>query len=491
MLSVVKVWNDDKGSWAEVRVVGEVPQTPFSQSTPITFATADQVREALGLDNSPEVALDLGVIMNSKVRATPSVEKLGRVFVTGKSGSGKSYTVGVLIEELMKKRIPVVIVDRHGEYSSLKILEKENIPDDEPFFQKDDATRAFAEGIVEFGDPRYNPGADLELEYLLAAPPEDLVSEGQCTIVNLRGLNIQQQEALVEVLLSRLYHASTLRKVPPFFMFVDEAHLFAGKKSSPIVETMKLFAQEGRKFGANVVVITQKPQALDTTVRAQAGTWFIHKLTDLNDVRITIKSAEGLTTGDADDVQILYPGECIVTGDLAPHAPLRVKIRRRYTVHGGAGFNVLEHAGEGEPLRKAELVEKLRAQITAEQLAAAQAGAGFAPSAAGREEEASALDALRKENEELKQRVRDLEVELERARQGLVPEALSSPPGPDLAEMEALRGENERLRAAVRDLESKLAQAMVDVEREKKRTLRAIKLADEAVQEAKKAREGL
>jgi len=37
------------------------------------------------------------------------------------TGAGKSYTVGVLIEEIMKKKGSVVVVDPHGEYKSIKI----------------------------------------------------------------------------------------------------------------------------------------------------------------------------------------------------------------------------------------------------------------------------------------------------------------------------------------------------------------------------------
>ena len=40
--------------------------------------------------------------------------------VLAKTGAGKSYAVAVLIEELLKNKFPVVIIDPHGEYASLK-----------------------------------------------------------------------------------------------------------------------------------------------------------------------------------------------------------------------------------------------------------------------------------------------------------------------------------------------------------------------------------
>jgi DNA helicase HerA-like ATPase len=91
----------------------------------------------------------------------------------------------------------------------------------------------------------------------------------------LNGLALEVQETIAGKLLKKLYESSTTRKIPPFYLFLDEAHLFAGKKQTETCEVVKLFAQEGRKFGANIVIGTQRPQLLDTTIRAQAGTWVV------------------------------------------------------------------------------------------------------------------------------------------------------------------------------------------------------------------------
>ena len=43
-----------------------------------------------------------------------------RTCVIGQSGSGKSYTVAVICEELVKNNLGFCIIDTEGEYSSLK-----------------------------------------------------------------------------------------------------------------------------------------------------------------------------------------------------------------------------------------------------------------------------------------------------------------------------------------------------------------------------------
>ena len=53
-------------------------------------------------------------------QVNPELFATGRTCVIGSSGSGKSYTVGVICEELCKNKVPFVIVDTEGEYSGLK-----------------------------------------------------------------------------------------------------------------------------------------------------------------------------------------------------------------------------------------------------------------------------------------------------------------------------------------------------------------------------------
>lgn len=413
IVSVTKLWNDEMGEFAECQIIGQPPLTPFPLDSIIVKAKPHEIQQALGMDNSKEKGLELGEIFGiPNLIATPNVEKLGRVFITGKSGSGKSYTVGVLIEELMKKHIPLIIIDRHGEYSTLKILDETNIPEDEDFFDKKDPTRAFRKNIIEFGNIIYNPQADLDIKYLSAVELKELIFPGQCITVNLKGEDIPVQENYIQQFLSRVYKASTLSEIPPHFIFLDEAHLFAGKKSSDLVETVKMIAQEGRKFGCNLVVITQKPQALDTTIRAQAGTWIIHKLTDVNDIRITMSSAEGLNSKDEDEIQNLMPGEAIITGDLTPYSPIQIQVRKRYTMHGGAGLNILDLLGDEEEIVRSNIVSEIREKYTAEILEDASKevlqGVKLTTS-----ELYNRIDSLRKENLELKEKINQLTTELE------------------------------------------------------------------------------
>ncbi|MFX1481098.1 MAG: helicase HerA domain-containing protein [Promethearchaeota archaeon] len=344
VLNIVDMWTDEKGRMAKLQVLGERPTRPFDMGADLYRATEEQIFKILGIFNPPEESLFLGKLKSYPYDVHLLVKNFGRIFITGKSGSGKSYTMGVLCEEFLKKGIPVVILDRHGEYGSLKVAGEAAA----------EGESEFVDNIIEFADLKKNKGGDIDIEYLFSLSSSDIVAPNLCSIVNLNGMALEVQEAIAGKLLKKLYESSTTRKIPPFYLFLDEAHLFAGKKQTETCEVVKLFAQEGRKFGANIVIGTQRPQLLDTTIRAQAGTWIIHNLSDIRDIGITISSAEDLSNENKSDISGLDKGEAIICGEAVKGIPLFVKIRARRTKHGGVSFNPLDFLSEStvEELQK-------------------------------------------------------------------------------------------------------------------------------------------
>jgi len=334
-------------------VVGPSPKTPFPPGSEVHMASDETIRKGLGIVTSDAEGLYIGKLKARDIMVWLSVKKLTRVFIVGKPGAGKSYTMGVMAEELIKKGVPLVIIDAHGEYSSLKV------PSESPSQEFKVEPKSYSEQIIEFADMVFNPGADIDISAIESAKPEDLVSQMQCTIVNLRGLPAQDQYSVVGRLLNKLLEAIMVMQIPPFYLVLDEAHLFAGRtrQKDPLVketlEVVRRFAQEGRKFGANLIVLTQRPQLLDMTVRSLSATWVIHQLTDPNDVRIAVESG-GLSNEWAYEINWLEPGDAIITGDVVERVPLHVKVRCRETRHGAPGFNPLDFVSpeEREKMRK-------------------------------------------------------------------------------------------------------------------------------------------
>jgi len=341
MLNIKSMWSEAKGMLADLQVCGERPKRPFDIGSEVYRASELQITTLLGISNPPEESVSIGNLIGYEFDVKLLVKNFGRIFITGKSGSGKSYTMGVLCEEFMKKGIPLVILDRHGEYGSLKVKAGD---DEEAEGVKEESE--YVSSIIEYSDLSVNKGGDIDVEYLFSLDATDIVAPNLCSIVNMRGMELNVQEMIAGKLLKKLYQASTGRRIAPFYLFLDEAHLFAGKKQTETCEIVKLFSQEGRKFGANLIIGTQRPQLLDTTIRAQAGSWVVHNLTDIRDIDVTISSAEDLTRSNKTDIQGLDKGEAILCGEAIKGIPLFVKVRKRTTAHGGIGFNPLDYLSE-------------------------------------------------------------------------------------------------------------------------------------------------
>ncbi|MFX1562623.1 MAG: helicase HerA domain-containing protein [Promethearchaeota archaeon] len=415
------IWSEQGQTKGTCTVVGTMPRTPFNPDAAIYKATPRTVGSSLGIDVPRKEAVFVGNLLGRTIPIQLLVKRLGRLFVVGKTGSGKSYTTAVIMEEFLKKGIPIVVLDRHGEYSSLKI------PSEEGNEKFNVTPRSYEKSVIEFADLHANPGADLPIEALLGTQPKDLVVSGQGTIINFRGLDLHVQEALSQEILTNLYQAAVDRVIPPFFCFVDEAHLLAPNRGKAATTSiMRLLAQEGRKFAANLIIITQKPQLLDTTVRSQVGTWIIHQLTDIRDVDIVVSSTEGLSREWNDDIQRLGTGQAIFAGD-AVKVPLIVDVRTRETIHAAMGFNPLDYAEpqtleefENRRIRlRTDFASKIKASVERfQQLCSDVEGKGeYVPQriSALRDELQAAeqkLQELRDDNNKLAVRVRELTIEL-------------------------------------------------------------------------------
>lgn len=95
------------------------PKTPFSPGDKVFRADDEMIRYTLGLVGGD---VYLGLLENQKVPVHLNSDDLVQkhVSILAKTGSGKSYTAGVLLEEFLDNGIPLLIIDPHGEYLTLK-----------------------------------------------------------------------------------------------------------------------------------------------------------------------------------------------------------------------------------------------------------------------------------------------------------------------------------------------------------------------------------
>ncbi|MCK5635808.1 MAG: DUF87 domain-containing protein [Thermoplasmatales archaeon] len=97
------------------------PRSPFDAGTEIVRAGEDLVRKVLGLNAAKDNGAYIGLLKGHNLPVYLNIDSLVQkhICILAKTGGGKSYACGVLVEELLKKKIPLVIIDTHGEYQSL------------------------------------------------------------------------------------------------------------------------------------------------------------------------------------------------------------------------------------------------------------------------------------------------------------------------------------------------------------------------------------
>ncbi|WP_066411376.1 ATP-binding protein [Halorubrum aethiopicum] len=343
---------DDGHIEASASVIGSYPSLPFRQGTEVERADEDLVLETLSL---PSSGIQIGALRSFGTPLYLSVEKFmeKQVGVFGRTGSGKSYTAGVLMEELFEYDQPMVIVDPHGEYASLKVK-----PDGEASDYR----------VVEYADLEFNSAADRDLD-LDSIDPLDLARPGQATVLNLRGVDTERQEDIVATLLDALFLARKRDRIPATKVFLEEAHLFAPQRKNEPRSVIENIAKEGRKFGFTLTLISQRPSEIYPNIRAQLQAFTIHKLTDDTDIKKIIKSAEGLDSSWGTQIQKLQTGEVLFVGDVIA-SPTFVDVRERRTKHheGSEGmFQTSDHARDAAAVddRQTELDEEVTSATVA------------------------------------------------------------------------------------------------------------------------------
>jgi len=114
----------------------------------------------------------------------------------------------------------------------------------------------------------------------------------------------------------------------PLLVVIDEAHLFVpdGHNTSAH-RTLSTLAKEGRKYGVGLVLVSQRPSELDSTVLSQCGSLIAMRLTNASDrgrIAATVPDDLG---GLVDLLPSLRTGEGIFLGEIMP-IPTRVRIRK-------------------------------------------------------------------------------------------------------------------------------------------------------------------
>jgi len=116
----------------------------------------------------------------------------------------------------------------------------------------------------------------------------------------------------------------------PVVVIVDEAHNFLGRQigsedTVARLDAFELIAKEGRKFGLNLCLTTQRPRDITEGVLSQIGTLIVHRLTNDRDREVVERACGEIDRSASSFLPNLKPGEAAVIGADFP-IPLTIQV---------------------------------------------------------------------------------------------------------------------------------------------------------------------
>ena len=380
-------------------IIGETlqsPQTLPRSGADVFIASDEEIVKTIGLAEDESVGLGIGETASG---ATTKIflkrEAVQRhLFLCGTTGSGKSYAMGVIAEELVKHHLPIVFIDTQDEYSALvrqlggvivepginftirisSLTESELLdllPRSARELHRDIVGKAFnelkselaSEDIAKFtidnllckmdavGNELDAPGSSITMAKSRTGvlKRDKIFGEGigkadwrkymyPCLGINCKHLTATQLQSVATAVLRELQTLRLHNHIPPYAVVIDEAHLFVPEgEGSPCKQIIREGVRIGRHHGIVMVLMTQSPVDIDKRAIRQCNTRFVFALEPDQ-----LDAIRGVRSDASEEMLRALPkmpqGTCLLSGtyESVKHT-IPVKIRRRETPDSEGG----------------------------------------------------------------------------------------------------------------------------------------------------------
>ena len=143
---------------------------------------------------------------------------------------------------------------------------------------------------------------------------------GGSLVVSLGGVSPLNRRMVVELILSKLVELLERRKIPPVFLFAEEAHLYLRDTYWEDLITRM------RHFGVFTVFITNQPDAIDQKIYRQVDNIFLYNFSNDSDLNLISQAS----MADADTVRAIVrtlpPRMCLLLGYAVRNLPVVVSV---------------------------------------------------------------------------------------------------------------------------------------------------------------------
>ncbi|WP_335172337.1 ATP-binding protein [Nostoc sp.] len=385
---------NERGEISSVQKVKTLPRAGAS----VHLANPNIITAALGLEDDSQMGLELGTVHATGKQSIPIILNRSviqrHIFIGGGIGSGKSYTRGVIAEELHMLGVPQINIDPNGEmveateqlgginlvpgkngftlplsalnpddvidaipgmrsgtnYETLiryahEALLKENTLSHGEYF----TVRSLVNKIEEVAPdldmdnaktlkPAMQRAKSLEKIPYIGEPYnwKEHIQPGVIINIDCRGLLVSDLRLIVASIARDLQRLSRQGNNLFVAFSIDEFHLVAPNDDKSVTtQVLREIARIGRHYKIGLILTTQSPQDVDRSILKRLLTRFLHSIEpdQLDALRgIFSDASEALIKS----LPKLPQGVCILTGvyETIRHATV-VDIRKRLTAHGG------------------------------------------------------------------------------------------------------------------------------------------------------------
>jgi DNA helicase HerA-like ATPase len=155
------------------------------------------------------------------------------------------------------------------------------------------------------------------------------VNDKPITILELTGLPTEIINVVVSVLCRMTFDFALWSEGQvPVMLVCEEAHRYVPANSSlgfePCKRAIAKIAKEGRKYGASLCIITQRPAEIDSTILSQCNTVFALRMSNDRDQEIVKSAISDTGSGLLEFLTALGQREAIAFGD-GVTLPVRIK----------------------------------------------------------------------------------------------------------------------------------------------------------------------
>ncbi len=389
---------------AKVRIIGDVddpelrnPKVPPLPGTPVYQASDELLKKLFGRRGPGYIRIGV-LAARPSVPVYLDVNKMvtRHLAILAVTGAGKSNTVAVIADRMVRFGATLLIFDFHGEYVTsdiggkrLNVIEPRLNPrlltvnelmvllgiEHRYYHQERILRKAYRDAVgdtngsfierlkagVEKLRGREEPKAvaavlnkieNLVEKYgeILDENAGDLISAirpGRVNVLDLSRVDEDAADVIASHLLRRILSARKLYRLTgeglpyPIFIVVEEAHILAPKDEDRLTKYwLARIAREGRKFGVGLCLVSQRPKKIDPDILSQMNNKIILKIVEPSDQKYIQAASETLSDDLLEQLPGLNTGEAIVLGPMVP-LPTLVRIDLYEGRRGGTDPDVV------------------------------------------------------------------------------------------------------------------------------------------------------